>query len=222
MLFVANAIISTFNIRWDLTPQKQFSLSDFDKRVLAGLTHNVKVMAFVRTEDPAYLELADLLFQAAAYTPRLTYQVIDVNKAPGMAREYGVSSYGEVIVESRGAPRFRQRALRRADPRYSASLVAGQQAHLIYDRSRRARPVQQRSSARLFGMARTARAEQLSDRNVSLFASGVPDDARVIVTLGPQKDFLPKSWRHSQSTWLTADTTSRSSILMGRRRWSSS
>ena len=69
MLFVANAIISTFNIRWDLTPQKQFSLSDFDKRVLAGLTHNVKVMAFVRTEDPAYLELADLLFQAAAYTP---------------------------------------------------------------------------------------------------------------------------------------------------------
>jgi len=105
VLFVANAIISTFNIRWDLTPQKQFSLSDFDKRVLGGLTQNVKVMAFVRTEDPAYLELADLLFQAAAYTPRLTYQVIDVNKAPGLAREYGVSSYGEVIVESQGRRR---------------------------------------------------------------------------------------------------------------------
>ena len=35
VLFVANAIIATFNIRWDLTPQKKFSLSDFDKRVLA-------------------------------------------------------------------------------------------------------------------------------------------------------------------------------------------
>ena len=52
MLFVANAIISTFNIRWDLTPQKQFSLSDFDKRVLAGLTHNVKVMAGMGTILP--------------------------------------------------------------------------------------------------------------------------------------------------------------------------
>ncbi len=61
VLFVANGIIATFNVRWDLTPQKRFSLSDFDKRVLGGLTHNVKVMAFVRTEDPAYLELADLL-----------------------------------------------------------------------------------------------------------------------------------------------------------------
>ena len=28
--------------------------------------------------------------------------------------------------------------------------------------------------------------------NVSLFASGVPDDAKVVVTLGPQKDFLPE------------------------------
>ena len=28
--------------------------------------------------------------------------------------------------------------------------------------------------------------------NVSLFASGVPDDARVVVSLGPRKDFLPE------------------------------
>ncbi|HEV2170854.1 MAG TPA: hypothetical protein VGR40_07895, partial [Candidatus Binatus sp.] len=36
MLIVANAIVSTRNVRWDLTPTKQFSLSDFDKRVLGG------------------------------------------------------------------------------------------------------------------------------------------------------------------------------------------
>ena len=33
------------------TPNKRYSLSDFDKRVLDGLKHPVKVMAFVRTED---------------------------------------------------------------------------------------------------------------------------------------------------------------------------
>ena len=105
LLFVANAIIFDLNIRWDLTPKKRYSLSDFDKRVLDGLKHPVKVMAFVRTEDPAYLELADLLFQVSAYTPLVTYQVIDVNKAPGLARQYGVSTYGEVIVESEGRRR---------------------------------------------------------------------------------------------------------------------
>jgi len=90
VLVIANAIISNHNVRWDLTPNQRYSLSDFDKRVLGGLTHPVKVMAFVRTEDPAYLELAELLFQAAAFTPQLQYEVVDVNKAPGLARQYGV------------------------------------------------------------------------------------------------------------------------------------
>jgi ABC-type uncharacterized transport system len=193
MLFVANAIISTFNIRWDLTPQKQFSLSDFDKRVLAGLTHNVKVMAFVRTEDPAYLELADLLFQAAAYTPRLTYQVIDVNKAPGMAREYGVSSYGEVIVESEGRRRDFDNA--RSDELIPAILQVSSPVnkHIYFTIGHGERDPF--NSDRQLGYSEwRGLLEQNNYQidNVSLFASGVPDDAKVLVTLGPQKDFLPE------------------------------
>src|SRR5262249_2591889 len=82
VLILGNAIIGNHNVRFDLTPNKRYSLSEFDKRVLSNLNQNVKVMAFVRTEDPAYLMLQNLLVQAAAYTPRLTFQIIDVNKAP--------------------------------------------------------------------------------------------------------------------------------------------
>ncbi|HMD04190.1 MAG TPA: Gldg family protein [Candidatus Binatus sp.] len=193
VLFVANAIISTFNIRWDLTPQKQFSLSDFDKRVLGGLTHNVKVMAFVRVEDPAYLELADLLFQAAAFTPRLTYQIIDVNKAPGMAREYGVSSYGEVIVESQGRRRDFDNA--RSEELIPAILQISAEAnkHIYFTIGHGERDLF--NSDRSLGYSQwRGLLEQNNYQidNVSLFASGVPDDARVVVSLGPQKDFLPE------------------------------
>jgi len=193
LLFITNAIISTFNIRWDLTPQKKFSLSDFDKRVLGGLTHNVKVMAFVRTEDPAYLELADLLFQAAAFTPRLTYQVIDVNKAPGMAREYGVSSYGEVIVESQGRRRDFDNA--RSDELIPAILQISADAnkHIYFTIGHGERDLF--NSDRSLGYSQwRAQLEQNNYQidNVSLFASGVPEDAKVVVSLGPQKDFLPE------------------------------
>jgi hypothetical protein len=193
VLIVANAIIATFNIRWDLTPQKQFSLSDFDKRVLGGLTHDVKVMAFVRTEDPAYLELSDLLFQAAAYTPRLTYQVIDVNKAPGMAREYGVSSYGEVIVESQGRRRDFDNA--RSDELIPAVLQISAQAnkHIYFTIGHGERDLFNSDRSLGYSQWRT-QLEQNNYQidNVSLFASGVPDDAKVVVSLGPQKDFLPE------------------------------
>src|ERR1700688_2371797 len=191
VLCIANAIISTQNIRWDLTPTKKFSLSEFDKRVLSGLNHNVKVMAFVRTEDPAYLELADLLFQCAAFTPRLTYQVIDVNKAPGMAREYGVTSYGEVVVESQGRRRDFDNA--RSDELIPAILQVSSPVnkHIYFTIGHGERDPF--NSDRQLGYSEwRGLLEQNNYQidNVSLFASGVPDDAKVVVSLGPQKDVL--------------------------------
>ncbi len=193
VLIVADMIVSNHNLRWDLTPGKRFSLSEFDRRVLSGLTHNVKVMAFVRTEDPAYLELADLLFQAAAFTPRLTYQVIDVNRAPGMAREYGVSSYGEVIVESQGRRRDFDNA--RSELLIPAVLQISQEAnkHVYFTIGHGERDLF--DSERTLGYSQWRNLLEQNNYqidNVSLFASGVPDDAKVVVSLGPRKDFLPE------------------------------
>ncbi len=193
MLGIANAIISHYNIRWDLTPTKRFSLSDFDKRVLGQLNHNVKVMAFVRTEDPAYLELSDLLFQAAAFTPRLTYQVIDVNRAPGLAREYGVTSYGEVVVESQGRRRDFDNA--RSELLIPAILQISQDAnkHIYFTIGHGERDMFDTDRANGYSVWRgLLEQNNYQIDNVSLFASGVPDDAKVVVSLGPRKDFLPE------------------------------
>ncbi len=190
---IANLIIFDHNIRWDLTPNKKYSLSDFDKRVLDGLKQPVKVMAFVRTEDASYLELADLLFQVSAYTPLVSYQVIDVNKAPGLARQYGVSTYGEVIVESEGRRRDfdNSRSELLIPALLQISHVANKHIYFTVGHGERD----------LFDTDRTLGYSQWRGQleqnnyqidNVSLFAGGVPDDATIVVTLGPRKDFLPE------------------------------
>jgi hypothetical protein len=193
LLILANAIISNHNVRWDLTPNKRYSLSDFDKRVLGGLTHPVKVMAFVRTEDPAYLELADLLFQAAAFSPLVQYEVIDVNKAPGLARQYGVSSYGEVVVESQGRRRDFDNA--RSDLLIPAILQisSDKSKHIYLTVGHGERDLFNSDRSLGFSQFR-ALLEQNNYQidNVSLFAGGAPDDASVLISLGPQKDFLPE------------------------------
>lgn len=193
VLVLANAIVSNHNVRWDLTPNQRYSLSDFDKRVLNGLNHPVKVMAFIRTEDPAYLQLAELLFQAAAFTPQLQYEIIDVNKAPGLARQYGVSSYGEVVVESQGRRRDFDNA--RSELLIPALLqISAESAKHIY-------LTVGHGERDLFSPDRNSGFSQLRGLleqnnyqidNVSLFAGGVPDDARVLISLGPEKDFLPE------------------------------
>ena len=190
---VANLIIFDHNIRWDLTPNQRYSLSEFDKRVLDGIKQPIKVMAFIRTEDASYLQLADLLFQVAAYTPLVTYQVIDVNKAPGLARQYGVSTYGEVIVEAEGRRRDFDNS--RSELLIPALLQISHAAnkHLYFTVGHGERD--------LFDTDRTLGYSQWRGQleqnnyqidNVSLFAGGVPDDATVVVALGPRKDFLPE------------------------------
>ena len=193
VLVLLNAIITNHNVRWDLTPNQRYSLSEFDKRVLGGLTHPVKVMAFVRTEDPAYLELAELLFQAAAFTPQLQYEVIDVNKAPGLARQYGVSSYGEVVVESAGRRRDFDNA--------RSELLIPALLQVSSDTSKHIYLTVGHGERDLFSADRSSGFSQLRGLleqnnyqidNVSLFAGGVPDDAKVLISVGPEKDFLPE------------------------------
>jgi hypothetical protein len=190
---IANLIIYDHNIRWDLTPNKRYSLSDFDKRVLDGIKQPIKVMAFIRTEDASYLDLVDLLFQVSAYTPLVSYQVIDVNKAPGLARQYGVSTYGEVIVESEGRRRDFDNS--RSELLIPALLQISHAAnkHLYFTVGHGERD--------LFDTDRTLGYSQWRGQleqnnyqidNVSLFAGGVPDDATVVIALGPRKDFLPE------------------------------
>ncbi|MGH7812865.1 MAG: Gldg family protein [Candidatus Binataceae bacterium] len=193
VLIAAGAIADQHNIRWDLTPGRQYSLSQFDQRVLAGLTHNVKVMAFVRVEDPTYLDLSNLLFQASAFTPRLTYQVIDVNRAPGLSREYGVSTYGEVVVESQGRRRDFDNS--RSDELIPAILQVSTPAnkHVYFTIGHGERDLF--SSDRNLGYSewRTLLLQNnYQIDNVSLFAGGVPANASVLVALGPRSDFLPQ------------------------------
>jgi hypothetical protein len=190
---VANLILTDHNVRWDLTPNKRYSLSDFDKRVLDGIKSPIKVMAFIRTEDASYLELVDLLFQVSAYTPLVSYQVIDVNKAPGLARQYGVSTYGEVIVESEGRRRDFDNS--RSELLIPALLQISHATnkHLYFTVGHGERDLFDTDRTLGFSQWR-GQLEQNNYQidNVSLFAGGVPDDATVVIALGPRKDFLPE------------------------------
>jgi ABC-type uncharacterized transport system involved in gliding motility auxiliary subunit len=193
VLILLNAIVSRHNVRWDLTPNQRYSLSEFDRRVLGGLTHPVKVMAFVRTEDPAYLQLAELLFQAAAFTPQLQYEVVDVNKAPGLARQYGISSYGEVVVESQGRRRDFDNARSELLIPAILQISSAQSKHIYLTVGHGERDLFSADRNSGFSQFR-ALLEQNNYQmdNVSLFAGGVPDDAKVLVSVGPEKDFLPE------------------------------
>jgi hypothetical protein len=102
MLMAIVAAGYVYNVRWDLSTGDRFTLSDHAHQVLARIDQPVKIRAFIRTEDGRNPFIRDLLWQVSRENPNIEYDIVDVNRNPAMAAQYGVSSYGSTVVESGG------------------------------------------------------------------------------------------------------------------------
>ncbi len=92
-------IVTRINARFDLTPQKQYSLSALTDQALHALTQPVQVTIFYRRGDrEKYDELLGLMTQETRF---LTYQLFDLDRAPGLAQRHGVTAYGSTVLETK-------------------------------------------------------------------------------------------------------------------------
>jgi ABC-type uncharacterized transport system involved in gliding motility auxiliary subunit len=181
------------NLRLDLTPQRNYTLSSHAKKILADLPRDVALTVFVRSEDPRTPELKDLLWRLTQETKRITYQFVDLNRSPALAKRYGVDRYGAIVVES--GPR------RRDVSNPTESSLMGAVLGVTRDRERVIYFVTGHGEHspddgdRKTGMSTAKRVledDQFSVRPLPLTRTeAIPADATVVVMAGPRKDYLP-------------------------------
>ncbi|MET0152367.1 MAG: Gldg family protein, partial [Candidatus Binatia bacterium] len=99
LLAIVVAISYQHNLRLDLTPAKAYTLSAHSQNIIDHITQPVKIVAFVRKEDPHNEFLSDLFWRIRLRQPKITTQIYDLNRNPGVARAYRADAYGSVIVE---------------------------------------------------------------------------------------------------------------------------
>lgn len=191
MLALAVAATYVHNVRWDLSSGDRFTLSDHARQVIARVERPVRILAFIRTEDPRNPYLKDLLWQVSMENPAIRYDVVDVNRNPALAAEYGVSAYGATVVESDG---------RRADfsnPNESllmaALLKVRQDPKKVYVLGGHGE-CSIENTDRNVGCSLLRDALSLESYRVEtlslLGGHDVPDDADVLVVPGPSSDLL--------------------------------
>ena len=191
LLMAVVAASYVYNVRWDLSTGDRFTLSDHAHQVLAKIDKPVKIRAFIRTEDARNPFLKDLLWQVSRENPRIEYDIVDVNRNPAMAAQYGVSSYGSAVVESGG---------KRADfsnPSesllMSALLKVMQEPKKVYTLTGHGE-CSIENTDRHIGcslMKGALSLESFRVENLSLVGGAeIPADADVIVVAGPKSDLL--------------------------------
>ncbi|MCL6640248.1 MAG: GldG family protein [Candidatus Rokubacteria bacterium] len=99
---LVEAVSYRHNARLDLTENKRHSLSPQTIQLLQNLKTEVSAVAFFRSDQPGKRVAEDLLKQYARYGGgKFTWRVVDPDREPGLARRYGVESYGTVVLETK-------------------------------------------------------------------------------------------------------------------------
>ena len=100
ILIAVNYVSARENKRWDLTENRQYSLSDQTVKLLQGLTAPVKFLVF---DQQANLErFRSRLTEYEYQSNQVDVEYIDADRRPVQAKEYEIQTYGTVVVEYMG------------------------------------------------------------------------------------------------------------------------
>src|SRR5881296_4578225 len=100
ILIAINYIGSRQNKRWDLTANKQFSLSDQSKNVVAKLDAPLQVLVFA--QEPEFERYQDKLKEYQYISKQVSAEYIDPDKKPSVARQNQIQQYGTIVFNYKG------------------------------------------------------------------------------------------------------------------------
>jgi ABC-type uncharacterized transport system involved in gliding motility auxiliary subunit len=190
---LANAVSLRYNARWDLTENKRHSLSPQTVKLVQGLTAPVEVISFFRADMPGKRTAEELLKQyAQASRGKFTYRMEDPDRSPGLARRYGVESYGTLVMQSGDKS---EKVLDADEERLTNALVKVTRSGKPVIYVVKGHGERDLSSAERTGFSQAK--EQMEKANytvkeLELARQGkVPDDAAVVIVPGPKTDLLP-------------------------------
>jgi ABC-type uncharacterized transport system involved in gliding motility auxiliary subunit len=86
--------------RFDLTTDKQFSVSDQTRKIVGGLQNDVSVVRFARPSDstPETQRFEDLMIEYKHLSPHFHFKDVNPQEKPEVAKDYGAKHIGDVIV----------------------------------------------------------------------------------------------------------------------------
>jgi len=190
ILGLANWFVSNHDHSWDLTPNKKYSLSPQTTKLLKDLNQDVTIYIFDR--ERSFGERRDLLNMYTTASRRVTARYVDVDRQPSLAKEYGVRSYGTIVVAAGGrhfeAQSDSEEAISNAVIRLfkgqrTACFIGGHGEHDLENTER-------------IGYSRIKKEfenENYLTKSITLLQKmEIPSDCSMVVVAGPKNDYLPQ------------------------------
>ena len=195
IMAMLNVVAAQNRIRWDMTAGGQYTLARQTITVLNELKEPIKVIGFF-TANPALLGSRDqaqnLLTEYRVQSNLITYEFVDMEEKPGVARQYGVTQAGTVVF-AQGDRRKLVLSVSEQDFTGAILNVTGTAQPVIYfivGHGEHDLLSEENSGYSFVRDGLIADNYLVFPINLSSMTS-IPDDAALLVIAGPKRAFLP-------------------------------
>lgn len=191
ILILVNYIADRESVRWDLTENKKYTLSDQTEKVLDKIDQEVKIVAFFSQQDPSREVVEERLEQYAGMNKNIKLEFIDPDIKPSVAKEYGVARYETTIFEMGDK---REEVVGTAESEFTSALLkltSDEPKKIYFLTGHGERSIELFEETSYSVVKQSLEKENYEVAELSLVGGAkVPDDAAVLVIAGPTTSLL--------------------------------
>jgi gliding motility-associatede transport system auxiliary component len=186
--------------RFDLTTDKQFSVSDQTRKIVGGLTKDLTIVRFARSSDstPDSERFEDLMIAYKHLSPHFQFKDVNPQEKPDVAKEYGAKRMGDVIV-AYGDQKVPIEGGAGGGPSESdvtntiLKVTRNTVKTVCFVTGHGEKSLTDYATDGYAQIAESLKKETYSTKSVNLISeNGVPSDCDVLVIPGPTKPFFPQ------------------------------
>ncbi len=100
ILIFANLLVFRHKQQFDFTETGYFTIAPQTQKILQNLPREVRMTGFFAVTDPGRSEFQSLMDNFRGETDKIESKTIDPDQNPAITKQYGIKTYGTVLVES--------------------------------------------------------------------------------------------------------------------------
>lgn len=191
ILGIVNFLGSRHHKRIDLTAEGLYSLSDQTRKIVSDLNRDVRVILFDKQDDAT---LADRMKEYRELSSRLTYERIDPQARPQVARQHSITRNGEIVVVAGDRTERPQETTEQALTNAILKVTRDRLKKICFVTGHGEKQIDATGEGEGYGVVNQwLKDENYETASVNLVASNqVPSDCDVLVLAGPKQPLFPQ------------------------------
>lgn len=191
VIIMLQAIITRNNIRIDTTANRRFSLSDKTRNIIENLQSEINIICFYKDTDEKKQMAEDLVSNYIDLSDKISYEFMNPDRNPAVARRFKVRDFGVTVVESGGTW---EKISDLTESKLTNSIyraVSKKRLKIYFLTGHGEKSIHDKSNIGYSRLSAVLADENFRIRELSLSSGmGIPADCNVLIIAGPQKDIL--------------------------------